>query len=126
MIVGYGIDIMATERIKRAIMRFGEYFLKRIYTSYERKQAQARGRSTYQIYTSYWAAKEAVMKALGTGHRQGVRFRDIEIRHERSGKPYVLLHGQSRELARRLRVHNIVISMSHLHDSAIASVIFES
>jgi holo-[acyl-carrier protein] synthase len=126
MIVGYGIDIMSTDRIKDAITRFGEYFLSKVYTGEERRQAEERKKSSYQIYTAYWAAKEAVMKALGTGHRKGVRFRDIEIRHESSGKPYVSLHGKSKEYARKLGVHNIVLSMSHLHDNAIASVIFES
>ncbi|MGQ9615862.1 MAG: holo-ACP synthase [Spirochaetota bacterium] len=126
MIVGYGIDIMSIDRIKEAIIRFGEYFLSKVYTVEERRQAEERRKSSYEVYTAYWAAKEAVMKALGTGHRKGVRFRDIEIRHESSGKPYVLLHGRSEEYARKLHVHNIVLSMSHLHDNAIASVIFES
>jgi len=126
MIVGHGIDIMSTERIRKAIIRYGEYFLSKVYTGEERKQAEERKKSKYQIYTAYWAAKEAVMKALGTGNRKGVRFRDIEIKHESSGKPYVSLHGKSEEYARKLRVYNIVLSMSHLHDNAIASVIFET
>jgi holo-[acyl-carrier protein] synthase len=125
MIVGHGIDIMSTERIERAIRRHGERFLQRIYTGYERSIIERRGAYAGQICTAFWAAKEAAMKALGTGNRQGVRFRDIEIRHEPSGKPYIRLYGHSREHARRLEVDNIEVSLSHLDDNAVASVIFE-
>jgi len=126
MIVGYGIDIMSTARIEQAITRFGDQFLKRIYTKYERERIQGRRKNVHQLYTAYWATKEAVMKALGTGNRQGVRFRDIEVRHEKSGKPYIKLYGVSKEYARKLRVDTIVVSMSHLDASSIASVIFET
>jgi len=125
MIVGHGVDIMSTARIERAIHRHGDHFLKKVYTDYERGVIERRRAYGAQICTAFWAAKEAAMKALGTGNRQGVRFRDIEIRHESSGKPYLVLYGASEEHARRLRVDNIEVSMSHLGDHAIASVIFE-
>jgi holo-[acyl-carrier protein] synthase len=125
MIVGHGVDIMSTPRIERAIERHGDHFLKKVYTEYERGVIERRRAYGAQICTAFWAAKEAAMKALGTGNRQGVRFRDIEIRHEPSGKPYLVLYGASEEHARRLRVDNIEVSMSHLGDHAIASVIFE-
>lgn len=99
--------------------------MKKVYTEYERGVIERRRAYGAQICTAFWAAKEAAMKALGTGNRQGVRFRDIEIRHEPSGKPYLVLYGASEEHARRLRVDNIEVSMSHLGDHAIASVIFE-
>ena len=125
MIVGHGIDIMSTARIEHAINHFGDRFMKKIYTEYERILIERRKAYSSQICTSFWAAKEAAMNALGTGNRKGVRFRDIEIRHEPSGKPYIRLYGASEEHARRLQVDNIEVSMSHLDDNAVASVIFE-
>jgi holo-[acyl-carrier protein] synthase len=125
MIVGHGVDIMSTARIERAIGRHGDHFMEKVYTDYERGVIERRRAYGAQICTAFWAAKEATMKALGTGNRRGVRFRDIEIRHEPSGKPYIVLYGASREHADRLRVDNIEVSMSHLGDHAIASVIFE-
>ena len=126
MIVGHGIDIMSTRRIDGAISRHGEHFMQKIYTDYERSVIERRRANAAQTCTAFWAAKEATMKALGTGNRQGVRFRDIEVRHEPSGKPFILLYGASRAHAERLGVDNIEVSMSHLEDHAIASVIFES
>jgi holo-[acyl-carrier protein] synthase len=125
MIVGHGIDIMSTARIEKAIRRFGDRFMHKIYTDHERSIVERRQAYAAQICTSLWAAKEATMKALGTGNRQGVRFRDIEIRHEPTGKPYIVLYGVSKQHAERLNVHNIEVSMSHLDDNAVASVIFE-
>jgi holo-[acyl-carrier protein] synthase len=125
MIVGHGVDIMSTARIEQAIGRFGDRFMNRIYTEHERRVIEKRKAYASQICTSLWAAKEATMKALGTGNRQGVRFRDIEIRHKPTGKPYIMLYGVSKQHAARLQVDNIEVSMSHLDDNAVASVIFE-
>jgi len=125
MIVGHGIDIMSTARIARAISRHGDHFMRKVYTDHERALIERRSGYAAQICTAFWAVKEAAMKALGTGNRQGVRFRDIEIRHESTGKPYIVLYGASKKHAERLRVDNIEVSMSHLDDHAIASVIFE-
>jgi len=126
MIVGYGIDIMSTKRIEKAIRRFGDQFISRIYTEYERARIEKRKKYAPQLYTAYWAAKEATMKALGTGNRRGVRFIDIEIRHKSSGKPYIQLYGVSRQRAETMKVDIINVSMSHLDDIATASVIFET
>ncbi len=125
MIVGHGIDIMSTARIEKAIERFGDRFMRKVYTEHERELIERRKAYASQICTSFWAAKEATMKALGTGNRKGVHFRDIEIRHEPSGKPYIRLYGVSEAHARRLEVDNIELSISHLDDTAVASVIFE-
>ena len=124
MIVGYGIDIMSTSRIKKAIDRFGRRFIERIYTKNEIALISRR-KNKYEVYSAYWAVKEATMKALGTGNRMGVYFRDIEILHEPSGKPYLKLYGWSKRHAERLGVKNTVISMSHLKDIVVGSVIFE-
>lgn len=125
MIVGYGIDIMSTARIEKAICRFNEIFLNRIYTDYEREFAKRRNKLASQLYTSFWAAKEAAMKALGTGNRKGVYFKDIEIHHERSGKPFIKLYGCAHDFAEKLGTDNIVVSISHLEDIVVAAVILE-
>jgi holo-[acyl-carrier protein] synthase len=125
MIVGHGIDIMSTNRIRRTVESFGGQFLRRIYTPHERGFIGRRPAVSYQMYTSYWAVKEAAMKALGTGNRMGVRFRDIEVCHERSGKPYLKLYGQAKKFLERLGATNIQVSISHLEDVVVASVILE-
>ncbi len=126
MIIGHGVDIMSTKRIEKAIQRFGDQFVSRIYTHYERTGIEKLKKHAPQLYTAYWAAKEATMKALGTGNRRGVRFIDIEVRHESSGKPYIQLYGVSKQRAEKMNVNTINVSMSHLNEIATASVIFES
>jgi holo-[acyl-carrier protein] synthase len=125
MIVGLGIDIMSTERITRTIQNFGVQFLERTYTVHEMDTVQRRQKLSNQIYTSYWAVKEAAMKALGTGNRMGVRFKDIEVHHMQSGRPFIKLYGRAKEFQKRLRVKTISVSMSHLKDMVVATVIFE-
>jgi holo-[acyl-carrier protein] synthase len=125
MIVGHGVDIMSISRIESAILRFGQKFLRRIYTEKETTLLNRRRRGTSQYLAALWAAKEAAMKALGTGARQGVRFKDIEILHEPSGKPFIRLYGTALETAKRLGADHMVVSLSHLADTATASVIFE-
>jgi holo-[acyl-carrier protein] synthase len=125
MIVGFGIDIMSTARIAKVIERYGSSFLERVYTSPEREYAGRKLVGSVQVYAAFWAVKEAVMKALGTGMRHGVYFRDIEVRHERSGKPYVRLSGASKHHAERLGADSIVVSMSHLEEMVVAAVVFE-
>jgi holo-[acyl-carrier protein] synthase len=132
MIVGHGIDIMSTKRIRDTIETFGSRFLRRIYTADEResadrhKEVDRRPAVFPQTYTAYWAVKEAAMKALGTGNRMGVRFIDIEVCHKRTGRPYLKLYGKAAEFLDRLGVRNIQVSMSHIEDIVVASVIFES
>ena len=126
MIVGHGIDIMSTKRIRGTVETFSGRFLRRIYTAGERESIERRRAVATQTYTAYWAVKEAAMKALGTGNRMGVRFIDIEVCHEPNGKPYLRLYGIARRILDRLGVRNIQVSMSHLEDIVVASVIFES
>ena len=126
MIVGYGIDIMGVERIRNAINRHPKRFLDKIYSPAELITVNDMdGSRREEVLTTYWAVKEATMKALGTGHRQGVRFIDIEVCHEKSGKPYINLYGKSKEIADKLGVKNIHVSMSHLEGIVAAAVIFE-
>lgn len=128
--IRHGIDQIEVDRIEKAISIFDKSFLNRIYTSYEIKMCKKRRneKNNMQLYAAYWAAKEATMKALGTGYRQGVRFRDIEIRHKQSkeqfGKPYLVLYGKAKEIANKFGVEHMEVSISHLEDKALASVIF--
>ncbi len=124
MIVGHGVDIIQNERIRKTIAEFGDRFINRTYTAAERAVCE-RKKGNIERFAAFWAVKESAMKALGTGFRRGVRWRDIEVCHEPTGKPYLRLYGRSREIAESLGVTNIVVSMSHVDETSIASVLFE-
>jgi len=115
--VEVGVDAIEIERIHRAITRFGDRFLNRIYTPQERERYRGR----IAELAARFAAKEAVMKALGTGVR-GVRWRDIEILSNRRGKPIVVLHGTARARAAQLGLRHVAISLTHARAFAIAVV----
>jgi holo-[acyl-carrier protein] synthase len=125
MIVGMGIDMEEVERVKRAIERQGQRFLKRIYTEGERAYCE-QFKDKYERYAGRFAAKEAAMKALGTGWSQGVRWADIEVVRHRGGRPTLELRGEAARIAGRLGVKNIAISITHTSRQAWAQVIFES
>src|SRR5581483_9314710 len=97
-IVGIGTDIVECLRIAQMIERHGELFIHRVYTPHEVQYCQSRKQST-QHFAGRWAAKEAVLKALGTGWIRGISWRDVEIRNDGGGKPAVELHGGARERA---------------------------
>jgi holo-[acyl-carrier protein] synthase len=113
-----GVDIIEIERVKSALQRFGERFLARIYTPVE--VAFCRGRA--HELAARFAAKEAVMKALGTGAR-GLAWREIEVLPNRRGKPLVYLYGRALERARQIGVSAIEISLTHSRQLALASVV---
>ncbi len=116
-----GVDIIEIERVERVAERYGERFFQRIYT--EAEIAYCRGRAPQ--LASRFAAKEAVMKALGTGVR-GVRWRDIEINRGRGQAPQIKLHGTALARAERLEVSSLGLSLSHSKEYAVASVVGES
>lgn len=116
-----GVDIIEVGRVRRVAETYGQRFLKRIYT--EEEAAYCRGRAP-QLATRY-AAKEAVMKALGTGVR-GVRWRDIEVVRRRGQAPTVRLHGTALARAELLGIDHLAISLSHSEEYAVASVVGES
>jgi len=124
MIVGMGIDIAEVPRIRASIERFGERFLGRIYTEGERRYCDSKA-NRVERYAARFAAKEAAMKALGTGWNHGVRWRDCEVSRMPGGRPTVLFHGKAGEFAAKLGVRNAVISISHTEAQAIAQVILE-
>ncbi len=118
-IIGIGTDITECLRIARMIERHGEAFIARVYTPAEIRYCQTRKQST-QHFTGRWAAKEAVLKALGTGWRRGISWRDIEILNEPGGKPLVTLSGGAREVAQQLGITEMLITISHCHTHATA------
>lgn len=122
MIVGLGTDIIEILRIGKMVERHGEVFLNRVYTEGEIRYCQRR-KECYQHYAGRWAAKEAVMKTLGTGWIKGVRWRDIEVEVQKSGKPTILMHGGAKEFAEKLEISDILITISHCRSYATATAI---
>jgi holo-[acyl-carrier protein] synthase len=125
LIVGLGVDITEVERIQSAIERYGETFLRRIYTPTERAYCD-QFKNKYERYAGRFAAMEAAMKALGTGWRRGVRWVDFEVARETGGRPTISLHGAAKEIAAQLAVKRISLSITHTAAQALAQVIFES
>jgi holo-[acyl-carrier protein] synthase len=125
MIVGLGLDIAEVDRIEEAIARHGAPFLERLFTPAEVAYCE-RHKNRYERYAARFAAKEAAMKALGTGWSRGVRWRDIEVVREPGGKPTLRLTGVAREIADRLGVKHIAMTITHSGNWALAQVIFES
>jgi holo-[acyl-carrier protein] synthase len=125
VIVGLGLDIAEIDRIGAVITRYGAHFLERLYTPREVAYCESH-KNRFERYAARFAAKEAAMKALGTGWRQGVRWRDIEVTREPSGKPTLRLEGVAQEFAERLGVKSISLSITHSGNLALAQVVFES
>ncbi|HTC55479.1 MAG TPA: holo-[acyl-carrier-protein] synthase [Candidatus Sulfotelmatobacter sp.] len=125
MIVGTGIDIAEVPRIRQSIARFGDRFLQRIYTAGEIRYCDSKANRA-ERYAARFAAKEAAMKALGTGWSHGVRWRDCEVVRLPGGRPSINFHGKAGEIAARLGVKNAALSLSHTAEQAIAQVILES
>ncbi len=124
MIVGIGIDIAEVERIKGAIERHGEVFLRRVFTAKEREYCE-RFKNKFERYAGRFAVKEAAMKALGTGWSRGVRWMDIEVVRQKGGRPTLALAGQAGKIAKQLGVKHIALSITHTAAQAFAQVIFE-
>lgn len=124
-ILGTGIDIVECLRIAQMIERHGELFITRVYTDLEIEYCSARKAAT-QHYAGRWAAKEAVLKALGTGWRRGIAWRDIEVRNDRNGAPSVHLRGGALEVMERAGIRQLHLSISHCRSFAVAHVIADS
>ena len=122
MIVGVGCDIIEIERIALAIK--SESFIRRVFTAEEAAYCQRRGQQAAASFAARFAAKEAVLKALGTGLREG-SLQEIALDNDGLGKPLVQLSGHFAMLSRQLGVKNIQIRLSHSRDFAVAYVIME-
>jgi holo-[acyl-carrier protein] synthase len=125
MIVGIGADIAEIDRIEDTIGRFGQAFLERVFTAEEIRYCE-RHKAKFERYAARFAAKEAAMKALGTGWRRGVRWRDIEVRNAASGKPGIYFAGRTAEHAARLGARHSHLSITHSGNLAFAQVILEN
>ncbi len=117
-ILGIGTDIVECLRVGRLIEQHDELFLRRVYTDREIRYCQGRKRAL-EHFAGHWAAKEAVLKSLG-GATRGVARTDLEVRVEEGGRPQVLVCGAAKELARSLRVGDILVSMAHCRAYATA------
>jgi holo-[acyl-carrier protein] synthase len=125
MIVGMGVDIVATPRIKESLERYGERFSKRLYTAGEISYCE-KFKNKAERYAARFAAKEAAFKALGTGWAKGVRWLDVEVTNQPNGKPELVLSGRAEQVARELGVTRTAVSISHTENYVVAHVIFES
>jgi holo-[acyl-carrier protein] synthase len=125
LIVGLGLDISEIDRIEAALTRHGSAILQRLYTPEEVAYCESH-KNKFERYAGRFAAKEAAMKALGTGWRRGVRWRDIEVVRQSSGKPTLRLAGVAMRIADSMGVKNIVLTITHSGNLALAEVIFES
>ena len=125
MIVGTGIDIAEVNRIANSIARFGRRFLERVFTADEIRYCESKA-NRFERYAARFAAKEAAMKALGTGWNHGVRWRDCEVTRLPGGRPTITFHGKAAEFAAKLGVNNAALSLSHTEAQAIAQLILES
>ena len=122
MIVGLGTDIVEVERIARMMVDHGDHFIGRVFTPGEIAHCRDRKHSAPH-YAGRWAAKEAVMKVLGTGFTKDVGWTDIEVLTQPSGKPFIVLHGTTREVADRLGIVDVLVSISHTKNYATATAI---
>lgn len=118
-VCGIGTDIVAIERIRWITGRFGERFLKRVFTHRERCYCAAR-RDPYPCYAARFAAKEAVLKALGTGLTAGCCWQDVEVVPDRRGAPRVELHGRTASLAMERGIKGVLLTLSHDGSCAVA------
>src|SRR5262245_44113733 len=118
-IVGIGTDIVECLRIGRMIEEHGEMFLTRVFTEKEIRYCQSRKHAT-EHFAGRWAAKEAILKCLGTGWRRGMDWTDLEIRNDQSGKPRVLVCGGAKDQAQSLHISDILITISHCRAYATA------
>lgn len=118
-VVGIGTDIVECQRIADMIDKHDELFLSRVFTAREIEYCSAR-KSAVQHYAGRWAAKEAILKAIGTGWANGIKWTDIEVTNDGGGKPNVTLHGTGLEVAESLGIGKVLISISHCQSFAVA------
>jgi len=124
MIIGIGVDIAKVARFDEVLERHGERFVERILHPSEQEKYQTHSQPL-AFFAKRFAAKEALAKALGTGIAKGVNFNEIEVRQDENGKPFIVLHDSTREVANRMGVKNLFLSLSDEQDYAVANVVLE-
>ena len=125
MVIGVGTDVIEIARIRGSIERFGEAFLRRVYTAEEMEYCRSKKKGAAESFAARFAAKEAGAKALGTGISRGVSWTEFAVGRERGGRPTLRLHGRAGELAAALGVERVALSLSHGRDVAMAVVVLE-
>ena len=121
-VIGLGTDIIECLRIAKMIEKHGELFLNRVYTRSEIAYCSSR-KAANQSYAGRWAVKETVLKAMGTGWSRGIRWKDIEVVTDLTGKPSVAIHGVAKEICDELGISEVLISLSHCRSHATATAI---
>jgi holo-[acyl-carrier protein] synthase len=124
MILGTGIDIVAVDRIRAVLERQKMRFMERVFTPKEQSYCNAY-RDPAPHYAVRFAAKEAFLKALGTGWSGGIRWVDVEVRREEGKAPVIQIHGEAAQVAARMQVRIVHVSLSHSSENAVATVILE-
>lgn len=121
-IIAHGIDLVDFPRIEQMIERHGDRFVNRVFTAAEQAYARA-NRNTIEKYAGRFAAKEAVLKLVGTGWRGKIKWTDIEVTNDAVGRPEVTLSGEVKRIAESLHIQQISISITHTANFAIASAV---
>jgi holo-[acyl-carrier protein] synthase len=124
MLIGTGVDMIEIERIAHSIERYGDRFLRRVYTDHEIAYC-SRKRASAESFAARFAAKEAGAKALGTGISKGVTWNEFQIEREPGGRPVLELRGRAALLAKELGVRTISLSLTHTGSLAMATVVME-
>ena len=124
MILGTGVDLAEVGRIRDAIGRYGDRFIRRIYTEGEIAYVERKA-NKYERYAARFAAKEAGMKAIGTGWHGGITWQDFEVINLPSGRPTLNFHGRAAEVAAKLGVRHVALSLTHTKEQALAMVVLE-
>ena len=124
MIIGTGIDIVKIDRIERLMTRWGSVFLDRVFTEMEIAGCRQKARPS-ECFAVRFAAKEAFLKAIGWGLRNGIQWTDIEVKNDALGKPLFSLHRKAKEVCETLRIQNILLTLSHDRPYAVAHVLLE-
>ncbi len=125
-IIAHGIDLVEVARIAALLARHGEHFADRCFSAAERAYCDAQAKRRAEHYAARFAAKEAVLKALGTGWRHGIAWTDIEVTRRPSGEPGLKLCGQAKRIADDRQVTRWTISLTHTDATAMASVIAQN
>jgi holo-[acyl-carrier protein] synthase len=125
MVLGLGTDLIEIARVQASLDRYGEQFLRRIFTAEEIAFCQRKKRNAAESFAARFAAKEAGAKALGTGISRGVSWREIEVRRSPGMRPELALHGRAAEWAQSMGVRRMSLSLTHSRDVAMAVVILE-
>ena len=124
MLIGTGVDLIEVERIAHSIERYGERFLRRVYTDHEIAYCTGR-RASAESFAARFAAKEAGAKALGTGISGGITWNEFEVARNPGGRPVLELRGRAALLAKELGVRAISLSLTHTGSLAMATVVME-